>query len=544
MDSSTIKSYLVSLGFEADDNMYRKFSAALQKASGEVEKHTSVMANSYVKAGGVIVGAIGTVVASTTMLLDSLAKADLGYEKYAMRMYMARDAAKQFKIVTDSMGESLEDIAWIPELNEKYKLLMEDAKKMELPKEYQEEMKMIRGIGFEFTRLKVESIYSLQWIGHNLIKNLMQPLMGTKGSFKDLNDYIIEKMPEWSDKIATVFGNMLAIVKDNIAGLKDLTGGLKKVWDELSPESKKAVVIGGGIGLLAKAVVSKSPVARAAAVGIGAMGLTSEWEQSLAGKKTTIPTGTLQGITVGISLLDSLFQIGKAVGYSGEAILSPDLYTPKGYMEAIKAPWKGATKYKTFMDKMDEVNPLWSLSEKEREQTSEKIESQVKGINEIIAKAAKRWNLEDKIPLINAIIKQESNFKYDAISPAGAMGLMQLMPDTAKEMDVKNPMDIEENIMGGVGYLRKKLDENNQNIPLALAAYNAGQGRVNEYGGIPPFEETQNYVKSIMENYTGQTINIENVNLNNYKANEAGRAGNDFVTAVKARVAKGSIPAN
>ena len=534
MDTSTIKSYLVSLGFEADDNMYRKFSAALAKASREVEKHTGIMSNSYVKAGGVIVGAVGTVVTSTTMLLNSLAKADLGYEKYAMRMYMARDAAKQFKIVTDTMGESLEDIAWIPELNEKYKLLMEDAKKMELPKEYQEEMKMIRGIGFEFTRLKVESIYSLQWIGHNLIKNLMQPLMGTKGSFKDLNDYIIEKMPEWSDKIATTFGNMLAIVKDNITGLKDLTGGLKKVWDGLSPESKKAVVIGGGIGLLAKAVASKSPVARAAAVGIGAMGLTSEWEQSLAGKKTTIPTGTLQGITVGISLLDSLFQIGKAVGYSGEAILSPDLYTPKGYMEAIKAPWKGATKYKTFMDKMDEVNPLWMLSGEKREQSSEKIEGQIKNINEII-----KNTFGDKADIMARIAVAESGDARSGIVNMGAINYNKDEYGNIKSTDY-GMFQINdkawENELKKAGIIKKDMSEL-LDEPLKSVE---GAKYILEHQGLSAWEASRIRDNETGWGQTGQTINIENVNLNNYKANEAGRAGNDFVTTVRACVAKGT----
>ena len=104
--------------------------------------------------------------------------------------------------------------------------------------------------------------------------------------------------------------------------------------------------------------------------------------------------------------------------------------------------------------------------------------------------------------LIKAIIKQESGFKANAKSNAGAKGLMQLMPATAREMGVKNVLDPQQNIAGGVKYFAKQLDKFDGNIPLALAAYNAGAGNVQKYGNkVPPFKETQNYVKNIMATY-------------------------------------------
>lgn len=113
-----------------------------------------------------------------------------------------------------------------------------------------------------------------------------------------------------------------------------------------------------------------------------------------------------------------------------------------------------------------------------------------------IAAAAKKFNIPEK--LITAVMKQESNFNASAISSAGASGLMQLMPATASYLGVKDRFDPEQNIMGGAKYLRQMLDQFDNNIETALAAYNAGPGNVKKYGGIPPFQETQNYVKKVM----------------------------------------------
>jgi soluble lytic murein transglycosylase-like protein len=117
----------------------------------------------------------------------------------------------------------------------------------------------------------------------------------------------------------------------------------------------------------------------------------------------------------------------------------------------------------------------------------------------LIFRAGEKYGIDPRF--IHAVIWQESKYKPSARSHAGAQGLMQLMPDTAKRFGCNNSNDPAENIEAGTRYLRWLLERFDGNISLALAGYNAGEGSVDKYDGVPPYSETQNYVRIITERY-------------------------------------------
>ncbi len=131
-----------------------------------------------------------------------------------------------------------------------------------------------------------------------------------------------------------------------------------------------------------------------------------------------------------------------------------------------------------------------------------RLEASPPALRELIERYAEKQELEERLVL--AVIQIESSFDPAARSHKGAMGLMQLMPDTARELAIDDPWDPEQNLRGGTQYLSRMLDRFGGDLEHALAAYNAGPSAVERYGGVPPYPETRTYVEKVMRLYRGE----------------------------------------
>lgn len=203
-------------------------------------------------------------------------------------------------------------------------------------------------------------------------------------------------------------------------------------------------------------------------------------------------------------------RIQNYINGSGEAAAKARIAELENYVRSVAPPPQSAelvTKAKPFVDVLKESAPkekVFSLNQLDAPPSvfgtlTQKTKWNKEQILDLIDRTAQKHGLDEK--LVRALVRQESGFNPDATSSAGAMGLMQLMPATAAGLGVQDAYNPVENVEGGVKYLKSMLKRFNGNTILALAAYNAGPNAVAKYNGVPPYKETQNYVKSILAQY-------------------------------------------
>jgi hypothetical protein len=279
-----IKEYLVSLGVQIDRPGFTQMQSTLNQTSGTVASATSGWTKNFVTAGTIIGTALASVTASIAGVMTAAAKQDLSMEKYARNMLISKSAALEMKTAMDALGESVQDIQLTPELMGRYRALVSDGRNMKVGGDYEGTMKNFRDLIFEFTRLKQEASYALQWVGYYLMKHLSKPLADAKESFRSFNDNLIKTMPVWTEKVARALVYVINIGKHFLELLKSIGKSIYEVWDAFPRGIKIATAALAGFFMLLRA----SPLGRMLALVSSLLLLVDDYFGYMEGKQAAM----------------------------------------------------------------------------------------------------------------------------------------------------------------------------------------------------------------------------------------------------------------
>lgn len=265
MIGQIIQSYLVSLGVQIDKPGFQQADATIKQTGATVERVTGSMGHSFAEmarnitqASTLITSALTGVATAALGLMKATASEDLAMQKYARSMMIGEDAAWRMKKATDALGESINDIALTPELLGRFTQLTADGSRMKVGGDFKQTMKDFRDLMFEFTRLKQEASYALNWVGYYLMKYLQKPLADIREKFRTFNDMVIKGMSSWTEKVARAIYYVIETGRHLLVFISDLAKNVKALWDSF-PEGVKIAI--ASLAAL-WAVINASPLGR------------------------------------------------------------------------------------------------------------------------------------------------------------------------------------------------------------------------------------------------------------------------------------------
>ena len=184
MALEVLQSYLVNLVFKVNNTELQQAQRAMNDLGGLVQKTTEGMSKSFSGSASIVVGAISAITSATVGLVAEVAKAEIGYEKLATRMWTTKDVAKDLKTVLDVMGESFEDVALNPELRNQFMELRDFGRSLQTPMDASGQLSGVRHLLMEFNKLRLSAKYAMEWIAYYLVKYLQEPLAKVNKVFR------------------------------------------------------------------------------------------------------------------------------------------------------------------------------------------------------------------------------------------------------------------------------------------------------------------------------------------------------------------------
>lgn len=433
MNANVIKSYLVSLQYAVDSPSQKNFDESLRVVTQQITKFTDGMATKFIEAGAAVVGVLTGIATGTLALMSETAKQDLGFQLLARRMYMTESAAKSMKISLDALGYSIEDIVWgPPELRERYKQLASDQRQLQagLGGDFEGNMRRIRDVEFEFTRLKVEAQYFVM----ALVKSLSTALTGSEGGLierlKGWNAWLIQNIPQLAEKfskyLVPVLQDVKAIWLDIAEVGKDLTSILITLMGELFDDAQL----------------------KTGKVNIDNIGKSMKY----VADETRMAADAIREIIDDLTTLNS--------------IKVPWWLTPSGPYEHF---WGKGTSQGAFFG--TPVGPNVGHP------ANMQAPSGSDAVRAAIVAAARNMGVDPALAL--ALADRESGMNPK--EPRGALGeygMMQVMPQTFQQFGKGDPANFNDNLNASMNYLRHLQDTYGGNEYRMAQAYNGGDRAV------------------------------------------------------------------
>jgi hypothetical protein len=492
-----LEEYLVRLGASVDQAGFAHFQNALRESAQLVDANAMSMAKSALKTETALVSGFMAIGGAAIGLADKVAMADQSYRLFGLHMMMNKDAARGLKIAMDSLGESMADIMWDPELRGRTAQLTRDQRAMAPAGDFDAQMRKIRDIRFEFTRMEVE----LQYLGMNVVQNFMKALgLGPDdllAKLRTFNDWVTTHIPQISAMLTKYF----------LPVWRDVERIMTDVWHVAMDF---ATVFDNIIGMISgddtlKGAVTFDKFARSIEKVVHWMAKVADFLVKITG----LLAGTITGGTVG-GLIGSIIggvagipggPLGIAAGIAGGGATGAAVGAGTGGAVGAAFDWYRAHSMHTqdAASSMETFTgmPTGSLSNV----SGTPHMTSVRGLDDSTWTAASQATGGVVSPeLLSALARTESGSKgMEAVSPKGAIGTMQLMPSTAAQYGV-NPYDQAGNILGGAEYMADLMKRYHSNEALALGAYNAGPGRMDRVlaGKATLPEETKNYIATVL----------------------------------------------
>ena len=265
----------------------KNFAGKISKAFADINKKIKAFMQTLQKAFTAI-GGFATAVISASIavgkFMNTLAKQDLELDNFSRRMGISKKTAREFKSAVDSLGASVEEIQFNPELLKQYKDLVADGRKMAVAGDYDKAMANVRSLGFEFVRLKNEANYVFQWVGYYLTKYLSGPMKEAKKYFQGFNEWIIKNTPQISAKIAEVMARIVDVFGSVFKFFGKVSTALSQWWGS-QPTWVKNMMAGAGI-LGAIFLGAQNPLIAIGMIIAGIFLLIDDYQKWTEGKKT------------------------------------------------------------------------------------------------------------------------------------------------------------------------------------------------------------------------------------------------------------------